>query len=167
MSLSGDLLRADGTCALGSTTRDGAVLECRHPLAGTTRARYNYARRGSINSSDLTDGTNNYIYGPEGVPVQHINSGTGTVLYLHHDQQGSTRMLTSSTGTKDASFTYDSYGNTTGTTGTAKTPAGCRRGRDEFAVWVWGARRLYHRGSRCGKCSGVRSRDYPWWPGRT
>lgn len=72
----------------------------------------------------LSDGTNNYIYGPGGMPAEQINNTTGTVLYLHHDQQGSTRLLTGSAGAKEASFTYDSYGNTTGTTGTAKTPLG-------------------------------------------
>jgi hypothetical protein len=34
--------------------------------------------------------------------VEQINKAAGAVLYLHHDQQGSTRLLTSSTGTKEA-----------------------------------------------------------------
>jgi RHS repeat-associated protein len=46
------------------------------------------------------------------------------VLYLHHDQQGSTRLLTGSTGKTEASFTYDAYGNKTGSTGTSTTPLG-------------------------------------------
>ncbi len=71
----------------------------------------------------LSDGTNSYIYGPGALPIEQISSG-GTVLYLHHDQQGSTRILTGSTGAKEATFTYDAYGNTTGTTGTAKTALG-------------------------------------------
>jgi RHS repeat-associated protein len=71
----------------------------------------------------LNDGTNSYIYGPDGLPVEQISSG-GTVTYLHHDQQGSTRLITSATGAKEAAVTYDAYGNTTGTTGTAKTPLG-------------------------------------------
>ena len=37
-----------------------------------------------------------YIYGPYGLPVEQISSG-GTVTYLHHDQQGSTRLLIGST----------------------------------------------------------------------
>lgn len=65
-----------------------------------------------------------YVYGPGGLLVEQINNSTGTTLYLHHDQAGSTRLLTSSTGVKEASFAYDAYGNTTGTTGTAKTPLG-------------------------------------------
>jgi hypothetical protein len=64
------------------------------------------------------------MYGPDDLPFEQINTSTGTVTYPHHDQQGSTRLLTGSTGTKEASFTYDAYGNTTGTTGTAKTPLG-------------------------------------------
>jgi RHS repeat-associated protein len=72
----------------------------------------------------LGDTTNSYIYGPGDLPVEQINNSTGTVLYLHHDQQGSTRMLTGSTGKAEATFTYDAYGNQTGHTGTATTPLG-------------------------------------------
>ena len=72
----------------------------------------------------LNDGTNNYIYGPGGPPVEQINTTTGTTLYLHHDQAGSTRLLTGSTGKTEATFTYDAYGNQTGHTGTATTPLG-------------------------------------------
>ena len=72
----------------------------------------------------LNDGTNSYIYGPGGLPVEQINNTTGIVTYLHHDQQGSTRLLTGSTGKSEATFTYDSYGNQTGHTGTATTPLG-------------------------------------------
>ncbi len=72
----------------------------------------------------LSDGTNSYIYGPDGLPVEQINNSGGTVLYLHHDQQGSTRMLTGSTGKSEATMTYDAYGNTTATTGTVTTPLG-------------------------------------------
>ena len=56
--------------------------------------------------------------------VEQINNSTGTVLYLHHDQQGSTRLLTGSTGKTEATFTYDAYGNLTGKTGTATSPLG-------------------------------------------
>jgi hypothetical protein len=38
-----------------------------------------------------------YIYGPGGVPVEQINNSTGVVTYLHHDQAGSTRLITGST----------------------------------------------------------------------
>jgi RHS repeat-associated protein len=72
----------------------------------------------------LSDETNNYIYGPGGIPVEQINTSTGTVTYLHHDQAGSTRLLTGSTGTVTGSTTFDAYGNKTGSTGTSTTPLG-------------------------------------------
>ncbi len=43
---------------------------------------------------------------------------------MHHDQAGSTRLLTGSTGKTEATFTYGPYGETTGSTGTATTPLG-------------------------------------------
>ena len=71
----------------------------------------------------LDDGQNSYIYGPGGVPFEQVD-GAGNVLFLHHDQQGSTRMLTGTTGAIQATFSYDAYGNPTGSTGTASTPLG-------------------------------------------
>lgn len=71
----------------------------------------------------LNDGTNSYIYDPAGLPVEQIDS-EGKVLFLHHDQQGSTRMLTGTSGTVEATMSFDPYGNTTGSTGTATTTLG-------------------------------------------
>ncbi len=70
----------------------------------------------------LNDATNSYIYGAGGLPIEQI-SASETVLYLHHDQQGSTRMLTTATGTGAGTTSYDAYGNVLGTTGTS-TPLG-------------------------------------------
>jgi RHS repeat-associated protein len=70
----------------------------------------------------LSDGTNSYIYGPGGVPVEQVSSG-GTVTYMHHDQQGSTRLLTGSTGTVTGKCTYGAYGART-CEGTTTTPLG-------------------------------------------
>ncbi len=71
----------------------------------------------------LNDGTNSYIYGSEGLPVEQITTA-GTPTFLHHDQQGSTRVITSTTGTVVGTTTYDAYGNKTGSTGTTTTPLG-------------------------------------------
>src|SRR5471032_2022199 len=54
--------------------------------------------------------------------VELISSG-GTVTYLHHDQQGSTRLLTGSTGTVTGKCTYSAYGTPT-CEGTTTTPLG-------------------------------------------
>jgi len=47
-----------------------------------------------------------------------------TVLYFLHDQQGSTRFLTDSTGGIVASYIYDPYGRPEQATGSATTPLG-------------------------------------------
>jgi RHS repeat-associated protein len=65
----------------------------------------------------LSDGTNSYIYGPGGLPVEQI-SGAETPTYLHHDQQGSIRLLTGSAGTSTGSITFDAYGYKVESTGT-------------------------------------------------
>jgi RHS repeat-associated protein len=70
----------------------------------------------------LSDTTNSYIYGPGGLPIEQVSSG-GTVTYLHHDQQGSTCLLTGSTGTVTGKCTYGAYGAPT-CEGTTTTPLG-------------------------------------------
>ncbi len=64
-----------------------------------------------------------YIYDPQGLPLEQIDS-TGKVLYYHHDQLGSTRVLTASDGSVAGSFNYDAYGRQTAASGSAVTPFG-------------------------------------------
>jgi uncharacterized protein RhaS with RHS repeats len=65
-----------------------------------------------------------FIYGPSDLPIEQINSSSGAVTYLHHDQQGSTRLITGESGKAEGTYTYDAYGNQTGHTGTATTALG-------------------------------------------
>ncbi len=67
----------------------------------------------------LEDETNNYIYGPHGLPIEQTNK-TAT-LYLHHDQQGSTRLLTNTSGNTETAYGYSPFG-TPSTKGAATTP---------------------------------------------
>jgi RHS repeat-associated protein len=61
-----------------------------------------------------------YVYGPENRPLEQI---TGTkVLWLHHDQLGSTRAVTNATGETVATYNYSPYGSLTSSTGTIKMP---------------------------------------------
>jgi RHS repeat-associated protein len=64
-----------------------------------------------------------YVYGPSNLPIEQINNSTGEVLYLHHDQQGSTRLLTGSTGAVTGKCSYSAYGTPT-CEGSATTPLG-------------------------------------------
>jgi RHS repeat-associated protein len=63
----------------------------------------------------LSDGTTTFVYGPGGLPVEQIAGST--VLDYHQDQLGSTRLLTNSLGSVEATYTYDPYGNVIGSTG--------------------------------------------------
>ncbi len=69
----------------------------------------------------LTDGTNDYIYGPLGNVVAQIDSGTGGATYLHADRLLGTRLLTDSAGSVTGTYSYDAYGQPTHT-GTTTTP---------------------------------------------
>jgi len=71
----------------------------------------------------LNDGTDSYIYGPGNVPVEQVNSEEKP-QYLHHDQRGSTRLITGATGTVEGSYTYTPYGGVESHTGTATTALG-------------------------------------------
>jgi RHS repeat-associated protein len=63
-----------------------------------------------------------YVYGPGDLPLERIN-GT-TVLYYHHDQLGSTRAMTNSSGAVAATYTYDAYGRQIASTGTVTNSFG-------------------------------------------
>jgi RHS repeat-associated protein len=57
------------------------------------------------------------------MPIEQINTSTGTVSYLHHDLAGSTRLITGATGTVTGKCTYSAYGTPT-CEGTTATPLG-------------------------------------------
>lgn len=68
----------------------------------------------------LSDGDRSYIYGPGGMPIEHISEGKAS--YYHQDQLGSTRMLTDSSGEVTGTFSYTAYGQPAGSSGTETTP---------------------------------------------
>jgi RHS repeat-associated protein len=64
-----------------------------------------------------------YVYGRSQTSIEQINSEEHAT-YLHHDQQGSTRLLTSEKGEVTGAYSYGAHGATEGHTGTATTPLG-------------------------------------------
>lgn len=54
-----------------------------------------------------------YAYDLSQTAIEQINNTTNTVEYLHHDQQGSTRLITGSTGKAEGKCTYNAYGSPT------------------------------------------------------
>jgi RHS repeat-associated protein len=71
----------------------------------------------------LVDGTTSYVYGPGGLPLEQITSA-GTVTYYHHDQLGSTRVLTNPAGIVVGTYAFDPYGKQTASTGSVTNPFG-------------------------------------------
>jgi len=69
----------------------------------------------------IRDGTTSYVYGPGGAVLEQISSG-GAVLFYHHDQLGSTRLLTDPKGAVQATYTFDAYGNPVTSTGAVSNP---------------------------------------------
>ncbi len=68
----------------------------------------------------LKDGTTAYVFGPGGLPIEQVN--TSATYWFHHDQLGSTRLLTDSTGTSQATYTYEPYGGIASSTGSITNP---------------------------------------------
>jgi RHS repeat-associated protein len=56
----------------------------------------------------LTDGTNDYLYGPGGLPIEQ-RSSAGAYWFVH-DQIGSTTALLNSAGAQVAAYSYTAYG---------------------------------------------------------
>jgi len=103
-----------------SYTYDGNGLRATQTISGTTTyLAWDMAEELPL---ILNDGTNSFIYGPGGLPIEQITTG-GTPTYLHHDQAGSTRLLTGSAGTVTGKCTYTAYGTPT-CEGTTTTPLG-------------------------------------------
>jgi len=72
-----------------------------------------------IRESSASSSTS-YLYGPGGLPLEQVSGST--TLWYHHDQIGSTRLVTSSTGTSQATYTYDPYGGLAASTGSITNP---------------------------------------------
>jgi RHS repeat-associated protein len=100
-------------------TYNGDGLRMSKTLNGNT-TQYTWNTAGQLPLL-LVDGTINYVYGPGGLPLEQINAD-GSTYWFHHDQLGSTRLLTDTNGNTAATYTYDTYGMLTGKTGTANTP---------------------------------------------
>ncbi len=70
----------------------------------------------------LRGGQDYFIYGPDGLPIEQIT--VGNALYLHHDQLGSTRVLTNPSGEVVGTYRYGPNGAFWQHTGTASTLMG-------------------------------------------
>jgi RHS repeat-associated protein len=108
-----------GTTPRASYAYDGTGLRMSKTMAATTR-RFAWDRAAGL---ALSDGERSFVYGPGGLPLEQVDAA-GAVTWFHHDQLGSTRLLTDNAGLAAGAFTYDAHGILTGRSGSATTPLG-------------------------------------------
>jgi RHS repeat-associated protein len=94
---------------------DGSGLRMSKTVAGTT-SQFTWDLSGGLPLM-IQEGAARYVYGPGGLPVEQV--GSSATLWLHHDQLGSTRLVTSAAGVVVGTAIYDAYGSVTAATGTA------------------------------------------------
>jgi RHS repeat-associated protein len=108
---------------VGTYAYDGQGLRQGKTVSGTT-THYTWDESGGLPMLlQQYDGTTrtSYIYGPGGLPVEQIAGSAPT--YLHHDQLGSTVLVSDSAGATGTATTttYDPYGNQVSTSGSLTT----------------------------------------------
>ncbi len=91
----------------------------------------------------LGDGTNDYIYGPSGEPMEQISQSSGVPSYLYTDQLGSVVMEANQSGNVTAIQTYSPYGTVSSTTGTWTTPFGFAGGYTDPTGLIYLISRYY------------------------
>ncbi|HVM13310.1 MAG TPA: RHS repeat-associated core domain-containing protein, partial [Egibacteraceae bacterium] len=104
-----------GTKPLASYSYSADGLRATKKVAGTT-STFTWDVSSAIPML-VDDGTNFYIYGPDGTPLEQIDRNN-VVTWYHHDQLGSTVALSDdSSGATVATAAYDPYGRLIASTG--------------------------------------------------
>jgi RHS repeat-associated protein len=123
-----------------SYTYDAAGLRNSATTNGTTQVfTWNVA---TSTPQILSDGTNDYIYGPSGMPIEQIDTATATPTYLHEDQLGSIRLLTDATGKVVGTKSFSAYGALVAQAGIT-TPLGFAGGYTDPTGLVYLVNRYY------------------------
>ena len=103
-------------------TYDGNGLRTSKTASHTGTSTYTWSAAGGLPLllTENNDGINTHlIYGPGGMPLGETTGtpGNWTTHWLHHDQLGSTRLVTNTTGNTVGTYTYDPYGAPADSTG--------------------------------------------------
>ncbi len=108
---------------VGTYGYDGdGVRESKTVSGATTQFLYDGSGGNLLQEKAGSSAATNYLYGPGNLPVEQINGST--VYFYHHDQLGSTRALSSSTGAKKVTYKFDPYGSVVTCTNTTVTVGG-------------------------------------------
>lgn len=115
----GELQAVSGS-STAAYTYDGDALRASKTVGGTT-SQFTWDARSSVPAL-VSDGTNDYVYGPSGQVVEQYAVSSGSATYLFQDAHGSTVQLTGSTGAVTGSYAYNAWGTVQSHSGTASTP---------------------------------------------
>jgi RHS repeat-associated protein len=113
--------QANRLTAYGTTSTyayNGDSLRMSKTISGST-SQFLWNLAGSLPAM-TKDGSTAYVNGPGGLPLEQMNGST--VIWLHHDQLGSTRLATDGVGATQATYAFDAYGNLTAASGTISNP---------------------------------------------
>jgi RHS repeat-associated protein len=95
------------------------------------------------NALALSDGVNDYVYGPGGVPIEQVNQSSGAATYLYTDQLGSVVMEADQSGTVTGTQSYAPYGSLASSTGTDPCPFGFAGGYTDPTWLIYLVNRYY------------------------
>jgi RHS repeat-associated protein len=121
-TLAYDQLGRMTTYASTTYTYNGDGLRMSKTVGRTTTQETWALGASSVAPQLLVEGALDYLYAPDGLPLEQINGST--VVYYVHDQLGSTRLIVNSTGGISSSYTYSAYGTLVGSTGSVSNPLG-------------------------------------------
>ncbi len=107
---------------VGTYGYDGDGLRESKTVSGTTTQFTWDGMGGNLLQQDAGGTITSWIYGAGGLPIEQV--ATSTTTYLHHDQLGSTRLITDSAGSSGTAttFTYDPQGALSSSSGSLTTP---------------------------------------------
>jgi RHS repeat-associated protein len=107
---------------VGTYAYDGDGVRESKTVGGTTTQFAWDGAGGLLLQQDDGSTKTSFIYGPGGLPVEQVANSTNT--YLHHDQLGSTTLITDSAGNTGTATTilYKPYGSVASTSGALTTP---------------------------------------------
>jgi YD repeat-containing protein len=89
----------------------------------------------------VKDGSALYIYGPGRLPLEQV---TTSAVWYHHDQLGSTRLITDATGASQATYTYDPYGALVASSGSITNPSAYPLySAGSSSMWVGGSDEMH------------------------
>jgi trimeric autotransporter adhesin len=144
----GDLTSYDNAAAdMSSATYDGGGLRSSDTVtpSGGSQTTQNFVWDTMPSVPQLLmDGTNAYIYADGNVPIEQVNLSSGAVSYLVADALGSVRGVVNSSGSLNASTSYDAWGNPETSGGLSSyTPFGFAGGYTDPAGLIYLVNRYY------------------------